>query len=58
MTESRIVAAAAALLCIIYFRFAMPRLYDSCLPALKDALGAEQISLPVSGEIAAWLTWD
>ncbi len=58
MSEQRIAAAVIVLLSLVYLRFSMPRLYEESLPALKDALGAEQVALPVSERVAAWLSWD
>ena len=58
MSVGRIAAAVAAALCVLYIRFSMPVLYQTAAPAVREALGEEQIVFRVSQETLAWLRGD
>lgn len=55
MSMRRVLAAAAALLAIVYVRMCMPEAAQKLMPALSEITAQEQLILRLPESAASWL---
>ena len=57
MSVRRVLAAAAALLSIVYLKVSMPVFAARVLPALREMTGEGQVVLRLPEAVLSWLRW-
>ena len=55
MTFRRLALAAALLLMAVFWKLTFPPFSQELLPALREALGEEQVHVALPAELPAWL---